>query len=64
VPGFLPEDQPPLLAVIKALMGADFVFHYLHSDRHAPDQPGKDWHHDIEQHFSEYLAPESTGEPS
>jgi len=25
------------------------VFHHMHSDRHAPDLPGKEWHHDYEQ---------------
>ncbi|WP_318199598.1 phytanoyl-CoA dioxygenase family protein [Streptomyces sp. SCL15-4] len=39
----------PLLAVISQLMGGDFVFHHLHSDRQAPDVPGKPWHHDFEQ---------------
>ncbi|MEE1752721.1 phytanoyl-CoA dioxygenase family protein [Streptomyces sp. SP18CS02] len=38
----------PLLRIIADLMGAPFVFHHLHSDRHAPGAPGKPWHHDYE----------------
>ncbi|MCX4552692.1 phytanoyl-CoA dioxygenase family protein [Streptomyces sp. NBC_01387] len=38
----------PLLRVIADLMGAPFVFHHLHSDRHGPGVPGKPWHHDRE----------------
>ncbi|MFB7056931.1 phytanoyl-CoA dioxygenase family protein [Streptomyces vinaceus] len=39
----------PLLRVIDQLMGrAPYVFHHLHSDRQAPDVPGKSWHHDYE----------------
>jgi Phytanoyl-CoA dioxygenase (PhyH) len=41
--------HPPLLAMLQALMGGDFVFHHLHSDRQPADQPGKAWHHDYEQ---------------
>jgi hypothetical protein len=40
---------PPLMAVLTRLLGPRFVFHHLHSDRHAPDQPGKPWHHDYEE---------------
>lgn len=39
----------PLLDVLTQLMGPDFVFHHLHSDRQKPDLPGKPWHHDYEQ---------------
>lgn len=39
----------PLLDVLGQLMGPDFVFHHLHSDRQRPDLPGKAWHHDYEQ---------------
>ncbi|MDH6226001.1 MULTISPECIES: phytanoyl-CoA dioxygenase family protein [Streptomyces] len=39
----------PLLRVVEQLMGPDFAFHHMHSDRHAPDLPGKAWHHDYEQ---------------
>lgn len=39
---------PPLLEVLDQLMGAAYVFHHLHSDRQAPDLPGKPWHHDYE----------------
>jgi hypothetical protein len=39
----------PLLRVIEQLTGPGFVFHHMHSDRHAPDLPGKAWHHDYEQ---------------
>lgn len=38
----------PLLRVIADVMGAPFVFHHLHSDRHNPGAPGKPWHHDYE----------------
>ncbi|MFI8423724.1 phytanoyl-CoA dioxygenase family protein [Streptomyces sp. NPDC085479] len=38
----------PLLRIIEDLMGAPFVFHHLHSDRHDPGAPGKPWHHDHE----------------
>jgi hypothetical protein len=58
VPAVLETDLPahaellahePLLRVIGQLMGPRFVFHHMHSDRHAPDLPGKAWHHDYEQ---------------
>ncbi|WP_329269273.1 phytanoyl-CoA dioxygenase family protein [Streptomyces sp. NBC_01451] len=39
----------PLLDVLSQVMGPDFVFHHLHSDRQRPDVPGKPWHHDYEQ---------------
>ncbi len=39
----------PLLWLIEQLMGSRFVFHHMHSDRHAPDLLGKAWHHDYEQ---------------
>ncbi|MFE2377246.1 phytanoyl-CoA dioxygenase family protein [Streptomyces sp. NPDC059398] len=41
----------PLFQILRQLMGRDFVFHHLHSDRHAPSLPGKPWHHDYEQHL-------------
>ncbi|MEU3404604.1 phytanoyl-CoA dioxygenase family protein [Streptomyces sp. NPDC006670] len=41
--------HPPLLALMAQLMDGAFVFHHLHSDRHAPDVPGKAWHHDYER---------------
>ncbi|MER6020310.1 phytanoyl-CoA dioxygenase family protein [Streptomyces anulatus] len=41
--------HPPLLGLISQLMDGDFAFHHLHSDRQAPDVPGKAWHHDYEQ---------------
>lgn len=40
---------PPLMAVVAQLLGRKFAFHHLHSDRQAPDRPGKPWHHDYEQ---------------
>ncbi|WP_406216186.1 phytanoyl-CoA dioxygenase family protein [Streptomyces canus] len=40
----------PLLDVLAQLMGPEFVFHHLHSDRQEPGRPGKAWHHDYEQH--------------
>ncbi|WP_245599199.1 phytanoyl-CoA dioxygenase family protein [Embleya scabrispora] len=41
--------HPPLLALVGALMGTDFVFHHLHSDRRPAGADGKAWHHDYEQ---------------
>lgn len=46
----------PLLRIIADLVGAAFVFHHLHSDRHAPGSPGKPWHHDHE--------PNDVGDPT
>ncbi|MFE3873006.1 phytanoyl-CoA dioxygenase family protein [Kitasatospora sp. NPDC059146] len=40
--------HPPLLRALTGLIGRSFVFHHLHSDRQAPDLPGKPWHHDCE----------------
>jgi hypothetical protein len=40
---------PPLMALLTRLIGPAFAFHHLHSDRQAPDSPGKPWHHDYEQ---------------
>ncbi|MGW0836140.1 phytanoyl-CoA dioxygenase family protein [Streptomyces prunicolor] len=39
----------PLLDLLAQLMGEEFVFHHLHSDRQEPGRPGKAWHHDYEQ---------------
>ncbi|MEE1740339.1 phytanoyl-CoA dioxygenase family protein [Streptomyces sp. BE147] len=41
----------PLLELLgdDRLLGADFVFHHLHSDRRPPGGSGKNWHHDYEQ---------------
>ncbi|PGH46825.1 phytanoyl-CoA dioxygenase family protein [Streptomyces sp. Ru87] len=41
--------HPPLMDAITQLMGAEFVFHHLHSDRQPPGIAGKPWHHDYEQ---------------
>lgn len=41
--------HPPLLRILRCLMNDEFAFHHLHSDRQAPDLPGKNWHHDYEQ---------------
>ncbi|TQF08117.1 phytanoyl-CoA dioxygenase family protein [Kitasatospora acidiphila] len=38
----------PLLELTAELLGAPFVFHHLHSDRHSARLPGKPWHHDRE----------------
>lgn len=63
VPGVLELDLPahgellthePLLRAIGQLIGSDFVHHHMHSDRHAPDLPGKPWHHDYEQRHQSY----------
>ncbi|MEU3569114.1 phytanoyl-CoA dioxygenase family protein [Kitasatospora sp. NPDC036755] len=40
--------HPPLLLALTRLLGPDFVFHHLHSDRQDPGIPGKAWHHDCE----------------
>jgi hypothetical protein len=58
VPKVLEVDLPahgellthgPLLTALGQLLGPRFVFHHMHSDRHASDLPGKAWHHDYEQ---------------
>lgn len=41
--------HPPLMDLLAQLMGPRFVFHHMHSDRQAPQLPGKAWHHDYEQ---------------
>ncbi|MEV7778636.1 phytanoyl-CoA dioxygenase family protein [Kitasatospora sp. NPDC088351] len=41
--------HPPLLSTISRLIGPDFVFHHMHSNRQAPGSAGKEWHHDYEQ---------------
>lgn len=40
---------PALMGIIEQLIGPRFVFHHMHSDRQAPDLPGKPWHHDYEE---------------
>ncbi|MGX6601652.1 phytanoyl-CoA dioxygenase family protein [Micromonosporaceae bacterium Da 78-11] len=40
--------HPRLMALISQLTGPAFAYHHLHSDRQAPDLPGKAWHHDYE----------------
>lgn len=40
---------PPLMDILAQVMGPSFVFHHMHSDRQAPEVPGKAWHHDYEQ---------------
>jgi hypothetical protein len=42
-------SHPSLMVLLSQLMGADFVFHHLHTDRHGPETPGKPWHHDYER---------------
>lgn len=65
VPDVLEVDAPahgelltyePLLRVVSRLLGPRFVFHHMHSDRHAPDLPGKPWHHDFEQRVQSHRA--------
>ncbi|MDQ8706908.1 phytanoyl-CoA dioxygenase family protein [Streptomyces sp. LHD-70] len=65
----------PLLRAIGRLIGPRFVHHHMHSDRHAPDLPGKAWHHDYEQrvqshrthgmihalHYLDGIAPDMAG---
>ncbi|MGW6421632.1 phytanoyl-CoA dioxygenase family protein [Nocardia sp. NPDC055053] len=38
----------PLMAILDRLLGPDYVFHHLHSDRHDATTPAKAWHHDYE----------------
>ncbi|MFD4356208.1 phytanoyl-CoA dioxygenase family protein [Nocardia sp. NPDC058518] len=38
----------PLMAILSQLLGPDFVFHHLHSDRHDATIAAKSWHHDYE----------------
>lgn len=40
---------PPLMEVVSQVLGPEFVFHHLHSNRQEPGIPGKPWHHDYEQ---------------
>ena len=42
-------SHPPLLAILAQLLGPDFAFHHMHSDRHSPGMTSKEWHHDYEQ---------------
>ncbi|MEV0685466.1 phytanoyl-CoA dioxygenase family protein [Nocardia sp. NPDC050378] len=37
-----------LMAILSQLLGPDFVFHHLHSDRHDATIAAKPWHHDYE----------------
>ncbi|GAA2688161.1 phytanoyl-CoA dioxygenase family protein [Streptomyces lunalinharesii] len=46
----------PLLGILDQLIGAPYVFHHLHSDRQAPDVPGKPWHHDYEHSTQDDLS--------
>ncbi|MEU1707628.1 phytanoyl-CoA dioxygenase family protein [Streptomyces sp. NPDC005706] len=43
-------EHPSLLFRLSQLLGPDFVFHHLHSDRRPPGSEGKSWHHDYEVH--------------
>ncbi len=36
--------------ILEQLIGSDFAFHHLHSDRHTSDTKSKNWHHDYEQY--------------
>jgi hypothetical protein len=42
--------HPPLMSILKKLLGEVFSFHHIHSDRHDPGQGSKNWHHDYEQY--------------
>lgn len=42
-------SHAPIMGLLSQLMGPEFVFHHLHSDRQAPGIAGKAWHHDYEQ---------------
>jgi hypothetical protein len=41
--------HPPLMEILKQLLGPVFAFHHMHSDRHDPGREEKTWHHDYEQ---------------
>jgi ectoine hydroxylase-related dioxygenase (phytanoyl-CoA dioxygenase family) len=65
VPEVLEPDLPahgellayePLLEIIEQVLGPGLVFHHMHSDRHAPDRPGKAWHHDYQQRIQSHRA--------
>ena len=43
-------SHPPVMAIMEQLIGPDFAFHHLHSDRHSADTGSKNWHHDYEQY--------------
>jgi hypothetical protein len=42
-------SHQPLMELLTRLIGPEFVFHHLHSNRQDPGTPGKPWHHDYEQ---------------
>lgn len=42
-------SAPPIMAILRQLMGPRFAFHHLHSARHDHGCPEKPWHHDYEQ---------------
>lgn len=41
--------HPPLMSLLTQMMGPEFAFHHLHSDRQPLEDRGKAWHHDYEQ---------------
>ncbi|MBA2481573.1 MAG: phytanoyl-CoA dioxygenase [Planctomycetes bacterium] len=42
-------SHPDLMAVMEAILGADFLFHHIHTYRHDTGAPGVNWHNDYEQ---------------
>lgn len=42
-------SHPPIMDMIKSLMGPRFTMHHIHSTRHDAGHVGVDWHQDYEQ---------------
>jgi len=42
-------SYPDTMRYLTLLLGSNFVFHHIHSDRHDECTGGKSWHHDYEQ---------------
>jgi hypothetical protein len=42
-------SHPPLMDLIRPLLGRDFLFHHVHASRHDEGAPGVAWHNDYEQ---------------
>ncbi len=42
-------SHPSIMGVMEQLLGADFLFHHIHTYRHGEGAPGVAWHNDYEQ---------------
>lgn len=40
--------QPALVAIVRSILGATFLFHHANGRALASDAPGKPWHHDFD----------------